>query len=41
MPFDAALDNEAERLIRASLHGDHVEAVRAFVEKRVPNLGRK
>ena len=41
LPFHAALDNEAERLIRASMHRDHTEAVRAFVEKRVPNLGRK
>jgi enoyl-CoA hydratase/carnithine racemase len=41
LPFDAALDNEAERLIRASMHGDHAEAVRAFVEKRGPNFGKK
>jgi enoyl-CoA hydratase/carnithine racemase len=41
LPFDAALDNEAERLIRASLHPDHSEAVRAFVEKRAPNFGKK
>lgn len=39
--FDAALDHEAERLIRASTHGDHAEAVRAFVEKRAPNFGKK
>jgi enoyl-CoA hydratase/carnithine racemase len=39
-PFDAALDYEAERLIRASMHGDHAEAVRAFVEKRSPNFGK-
>jgi enoyl-CoA hydratase/carnithine racemase len=38
LPFDAALDKEAERLIRASLHPDHSEAVRAFVEKRAPNF---
>jgi hypothetical protein len=25
----------------ASLHGDHTEAVRAFVEKRAPNFGKK
>jgi len=41
LPFDAALDHEAERLIRASLHRDHTEAVRAFVEKRAPNLGKQ
>jgi enoyl-CoA hydratase/carnithine racemase len=41
LPFDAALDHEAERLIRASLHRDHTEAVRAFVEKRAPNFGKK
>lgn len=40
LPFDAALDNEAERLVRASMHGDHAEAVRAFVEKRAPNFGK-
>ena len=39
--FDAALDHEAARLIRASTHGDHAEAVRAFVEKRAPNFGNK
>jgi enoyl-CoA hydratase/carnithine racemase len=38
LPFDAALDKEAERLIRASLHPDHSQAVRAFVEKRAPNF---
>jgi enoyl-CoA hydratase/carnithine racemase len=41
LPFRAALDNEAERLIRASMHRDHTEAVRAFVEKRAPNFGQK
>jgi enoyl-CoA hydratase/carnithine racemase len=41
LPFHAALDNEAERLIRASLDPDHAEAVRAFVEKRAPNLGKQ
>ena len=41
LPFDAALDHEAERLIRASLHSDHAEAVRAFVEKRAPLFGKK
>jgi enoyl-CoA hydratase/carnithine racemase len=37
--FAAALDLEAARLIRASLHADHAEAVRAFVEKRAPKFG--
>ena len=41
LPFHAALDNEAERLIRASLDPDHAEAVRAFVEKRAPNFGKQ
>ena len=41
LPFHAALNNEAERLIRASLHPDHSEAVRAFVVKRAPNFGKK
>jgi enoyl-CoA hydratase/carnithine racemase len=41
LPFDAAMDNEAERLIRASLDRDHAEAVRAFVEKRAPIFGQK
>ena len=40
LPFHAALDNEAERLIRVSLDPDHAEAVRAFVEKRAPNFGK-
>ena len=38
LTFDAALDNEAERLSRASLHPDHSEAVQTFVEKRAPNF---
>lgn len=36
--FEAALDNEAERLIRSSMDSDHAEAVRAFVEKRAPRF---
>ena len=39
MVTDAA--SGEERLIRASLHRDHTEAVRAFVEKRAPNFGKK
>jgi len=39
LAFAAALDHEAERLIRASLDTDHAEAVRAFVEKRAPKFG--
>ena len=38
LPFAAALDLEAERLIRASLDPDHAEAVRAFVDKRAPQF---
>lgn len=38
LPFAEALDKEAERLIQASLHGDHAEAVRAFIEKRRPQF---
>lgn len=34
--FDAALVNEARRLVAASRSADHREAVRAFVEKRPP-----
>jgi enoyl-CoA hydratase/carnithine racemase len=34
--FDAALVNEARRLVAASRSADHGEAVRAFVEKRPP-----
>jgi enoyl-CoA hydratase/carnithine racemase len=40
LPFEAALDQEAKRLIRASLDPDHAEAVRAFVEKRSPIFGK-
>lgn len=36
--FEAALDNEAARLIRSSMDADHAEAVRAFVEKRAPRF---
>ena len=39
LEFAAALDREAERLVRASLHPDHAQAVRAFVEKRAPRFG--
>ena len=39
LPLPGALDNDAERLIRASLDGDHAEAVRALVEKRASNFG--
>ncbi len=38
LTFQAALDNEAERLIRSSTDDDHAEAVRAFVEKRAPRF---
>lgn len=38
LPFADALDGEAGRLIQASLDSDHAEAVRAFVEKRVPRF---
>jgi enoyl-CoA hydratase/carnithine racemase len=41
LAFAAALDQEAERLIRASQDPDHAEAVRAFVDKRAPNFGPK
>lgn len=41
MPFLQALDGEAGRLIQSSLDGDHAEAVRAFVEKRAPDFGRR
>ncbi len=37
--FLAALDGEAERLLRAAASDDHEEAVRAFVEKREPVFG--
>lgn len=36
LAFAETMDNEAGRLIRASQHSDHAEAVRAFVEKRAP-----
>ncbi len=36
--FETALDNEAARLIQASMDSDHAEAVRAFVEKRAPRF---
>ena len=36
--FEAALDNEAARLVRSSMDADHAEAVRAFVEKRAPRF---
>ena len=36
--FAAALDQEADRLVRAAATADHKEAVRAFVEKRKPNF---
>ena len=36
--FEAALDNEATRLIRSTMDADHAEAVRAFVEKRAPRF---
>ncbi|OQW57993.1 MAG: enoyl-CoA hydratase [Proteobacteria bacterium SG_bin9] len=34
--FIEALDQEADRLVRAAATADHKEAVRAFVEKRAP-----
>ncbi len=34
--FPAALDREAERMVRSSQTADHKEAVRAFIEKRQP-----
>lgn len=34
--FTSALDQEADRLVRAAATADHKEAVRAFVEKRKP-----
>ena len=36
--FQAALDREAENLIRSARTDDHREAVRAFVEKRAPRF---
>ncbi|MDP6830376.1 MAG: enoyl-CoA hydratase-related protein [Alphaproteobacteria bacterium] len=38
--FLTALDHEAEQLIKASAHPDHGEAVRAFIEKRLPVFGK-
>ena len=37
--FLSALDGEAEVLVRAARTADHREAVRAFVEKRLPRFG--
>lgn len=34
--YAAALDQEADRLVRSSRTNDHQEAVRAFIEKRAP-----
>lgn len=34
--FATALDHEADRLVRSSKTQDHLEAVRAFIEKRKP-----
>ena len=39
LDFLAALDAEAEVLVRAARTDDHREAVRAFVEKRPPRFG--
>jgi enoyl-CoA hydratase/carnithine racemase len=36
LDFSAALDREAERLVRTTATADHKEAVRAFIEKRKP-----
>jgi enoyl-CoA hydratase/carnithine racemase len=38
LPYPAAIDREAERMLRAQGTEDHKEAVRAFVEKRKPNF---
>ena len=38
LPFLAALDREAERLIEVAQTEDHKEAVRAFIEKRSPKF---
>ncbi len=38
--FAAALDAEAETLVRAARAPDHREAARAFVEKRLPRFAR-
>ncbi len=37
--FPRALDEEAERLVRAAAEEDHREAIRAFIEKRPPRFG--
>lgn len=36
LPYAAAIDREAERMLRSQGTADHKEAVRAFVEKRKP-----
>ena len=36
LDYPAAIDREAERMLRAQGTEDHKEAVRAFVEKRKP-----
>jgi len=36
LAYPAAIDREAERMLRAQGTQDHKEAVRAFVEKRKP-----
>ena len=38
LTFGQALDLEAVRLIQASRHADHAEAVRAFIDKRAPDF---
>ena len=38
MPFLAALDNEAARLVDSAADPDHREAVSAFVERREPSF---
>ena len=38
MPFLAALDNEAARLIDSAADPDHREAVSAFAERREPSF---
>jgi enoyl-CoA hydratase/carnithine racemase len=35
--FLTSLDHEAERMVVAASTAQHTEAVRAFIEKRVPN----
>lgn len=39
--FEDALDREAVRLVQAAGSNDHREAVRAFIEKRVPRFGAR